>query len=98
MAKAPLKYQLINPLKIKSDQEDLDFSTAHRIAEEKAKALCPAPQLVCWYDATTGQSHPDVNCTSAGKPGWLDYAEACRCDMTVDINDEQYIFIYLTQP
>jgi hypothetical protein len=97
MAKAPLKYQLINPLKIKSDQKDLDFSTAQQIAQDKARTLCPDPTLICWYDGTTGQSHPPVEGSSAGKPGWLDYAEACNCDMTVDINDEQFIFIYLTQ-
>ena len=98
MAKAPLKYQLINPLKIKSDQKDLDFSAAQQMAEDKARALCPDPTLICWYDSTTGQSHPPVECSSGGKPGWLDYAEARNCDMTVDINDEQFIFIYLTQP
>ncbi|WP_157067451.1 AF1514 family protein [Desulfosarcina cetonica] len=50
-----------------------------------------------WYDATTGDHYPDMECTAAGKPGWLDYAEARNCDMTVDINDEQFIFIYLSQ-
>lgn len=98
MAKAPLKYRLINPLKIKTEPADLDFPTARRIAEDKARALCPAPTLICWYDSTTGRCHPEVQCASTGKPGWLDYAEACKCDMTVDINDEQYIFVYLTNP
>ena len=98
MAKAPLKYQLINPLKIKSEQSDLDFTAARSMADEKVKALCPDPKLVSWYDATTGESHPKAECAGSGKPGWLNYAESCRCDTTVDINDEQYVFIYLTQP
>ncbi|BBO93011.1 AF1514 family protein [Desulfosarcina ovata] len=98
MAKAPLKYQLINPLKIRTDPSDLDFPQAQTLAEEKAKSLCPASRLVCWYDATTGESHPKLECSATGKPGWLNYAESCNCDMTVDINDEQFIFIYLSQP
>lgn len=98
MPKAPLKYQLINPLKIKTDHSDLDFMDAQSMADEKVKSLCPDPMLVSWYNATTGESHPNVECTSAGKPGWLNYAESRNCDMTVDINDEQFVFIYLTQP
>ncbi len=98
MAKAPLKYHLINPLKIRSDQSDLDFISAQCMADEKVKSLCPDPRLVSWYDATTGESYPKVECGPTGKPGWLNHAESHNCDMTVDINDEQYVFVYLTQP
>lgn len=98
MAKAPLKYYLINPVKIKTDEQDLDFVTAQSMADAKVKSLCPDPTLVSWYDATTGECHPNTKACSAGKPGWLYYAESCNCDVTVDINDEQYVFIYLTQP
>ena len=98
MAKAPLKYQLINPLKIKSEEPDLDFPEAQSLADKKAKSLCPDPTLVSWYDATTGEYHPKEEAAHAGKPGWLNYVESRNCDMTVDINDEQYVFVYLTQP
>ncbi len=97
MAKAPLKYHLINPVKIKTDQPSLDFDSAHSLAEEKVKSLCPAPTLISWYDANTGQCHPQSKASTAGKPGWLDYAQSRNCDVTVDINDEQYVFVYLTQ-
>ena len=98
MAKAPLKYHLINPVKIKTHHKSLDFVTAQSMADEKVKSLCPDPTLISWYDATTGESHPDTKPCNAGKPGWLNHAESCNCDVTVDINDEQYVFIYLTQP
>lgn len=98
MAKALLKYQLINPLKIRTGHPDLDFLTAQSIADEKVKSLCPDPMLVSWYNAITGESHPKVECGNTRKPGWLNYAESRNCDMTIDINDEQFIFIYLTQP
>jgi hypothetical protein len=97
MAKAPLKYQLINPVKIKTNRSDLDFTAAQSMADEKVKSLCPDPVLVSWYDATTGESYPSA-CGRTRKPGWLDYAESRNCDITVDINDEQFIFIYLTAP
>lgn len=98
MPKAPLKYRLINPLKIKTDQPGLDFMAAQSMANDKVKSLCPDPTLISWYNATTGDSYPKVECGCAGKPGWLNYAESRNCDMTVDINDEQFVFIYLTQP
>lgn len=94
MAKSPLKYQLTNPLKIKAEPGALDFDTAQTIADKKVKSLCPNPQLVSWYDATTGKSHPAVESSYSGKPGWLLYAESCHGDVTVDINDEQYVFVY----
>ena len=97
MAKAPLKYLLINPVKIKTDHPELDFPTAQSLADEKAKSLCMAPMLVSWYNSTTGESYPDIEGSVAGKPGWLNYAESRHCDMTVDINDEQFVFIYMTQ-
>jgi hypothetical protein len=98
MTKAPLKYHLINPVKIKTEKQGLDFVTALSIADEKVKSLCPDPTLISWYNAKTGECHPNKKACRAGKPGWLNYAESCNCDMTVDINDEQYVFIYLTQP
>ena len=98
MAKSPLKYRLINPVKIRTNQSDLDFVAAQSMADEKVKSLCSDPVLVSWYDATTGRSYPKSECGSTAKPGWLDYAQSRNCDMTVDINDEQFVFIYLTQP
>ena len=98
MVKAPLKYRLINPVKIRTGQSDLDFMDARSMADEKVRSLCPDPVLVSWYNSTTGESYPDVKSGSAAKPGWLNYAESRNCDMTVDINDEQFVFIYLTQP
>jgi hypothetical protein len=89
---------LINPVKIKTDQSDLDFIAAQSMADEKVKSLCPDPMLVSWYNATTGESYPNVDCGCAGNPGWLNHAKSRNCDMTVDINDEQFVFIYRTQP
>ena len=72
MVKAPLKYHLINPLKIRTDEPDLDFFAARSMAEEKVKSLCPNPPvLVSWYNATTGEYYPQAECSCAGKPGWL---------------------------
>ena len=98
MAKAPLKYHLINPVKIKAEQQGLDFDMAHYMANEKVKSLCPDPTLISWYNATTGESYPEIKAGTSGKPGWLDYAQSRNCDVTVDINDEQFVFVYLTQP
>lgn len=98
MVKKPLKYQLINPVKIKADPSGLDFMAARDIADEKVNSLSSDSILISWYNATTGESHPDGKNRCAGKPGWLSHAELSKCDMTVDINDEQFVFIYRTKP
>lgn len=70
MAKAPLKYHLINPVKIKTHHKSLDFVTAQSMADEKVKSLCPDPTLISWYNATTGESHPIKNhATQANRVG-----------------------------
>jgi hypothetical protein len=99
MGKKSLKYQLINPVKIKRDPSGLDFSAAQYIADEKVKSLGSDCTLVSWYNAITGESYPaDEKKGSSGKPGWLTHAELCNCDTTVDINNEQFVFIYRTMP
>ena len=50
--------------------------------------------LLSWYDAGTGRFSPDVECCSEEKPGWVVYAESRGAGITVDINDEQFVFIY----
>jgi hypothetical protein len=92
--KASIKAFLTNPILLKSDIESLDFETAKQIADQKAKELCADPMLLAWYEGKTGNFVPKTECGVGDKPAWIIYAESRGGDITIDINDEEYIFIY----
>lgn len=52
--------------------------------------------LLAWYDRKRGRFSPNVVCCSERKPGWVVYAESRGGNITIDINDESYVFIYTT--
>lgn len=90
----PVKKFLKNPIQIKSDKEQLDFETAKEIADQKAGELCPDPMLLAWYQGKTGEYTPKTECGVGDTPAWIIYAESRGGDITIDINNEEYIFIY----
>jgi hypothetical protein len=85
---------LTNPVLI-HEVRPLDFGQAREIADQKARELVADPMLLAWYEAKSGKFSPPVECCSETKPGWLVYAESRGGTITIDINNEEYIFIYL---
>jgi len=85
---------LINPVLVQNERS-LDFGQAREIADQRARELCEEPMLLAWYEAKSGKFSPPVECCSETKPGWIVYAESRGATLTIDINDEEYIFIYL---
>jgi hypothetical protein len=94
----PVKNFLTNPVRLKSDKKPLEFKTAKLIATQKAKELCTDPMLLAWYQGKTGEYVPKTECSVGDKPAWIIYAESRGGDITIDINDEEYIFIYKSNP
>jgi hypothetical protein len=84
---------LTNPVLIHQGRP-LDFGQAREIAGQKARELSADPMLLAWYEAKSGKFSPPVECCSETKPGWIVYAESRGATITIDINDEEYIFIY----
>ena len=84
---------LSDPVLIRTD-EALDYYKAREIADQKAKELSGEPMLLAWYEARSGKFSPPVECCSELKPGWIVYAESRGGNITIDINNEEYIFIY----
>jgi len=82
-------------IKIRIDDQDLDFVKAKEIAKQQAKELCDEPMLLSWYQGSTGESYPNLECGRGDMPAWILYAASRGANMTVDINNGQYIFIYL---
>jgi hypothetical protein len=90
----PTRDVLTNPVPIYRFQP-LDFGQARDIADQEALKLSANPMLLAWYDAKSGKFSPPVECCSEIKPGWIVYAESRGGNITIDINDEEFIFIYL---
>jgi hypothetical protein len=88
------KEMLPNPVELKIDKQDLDFTIARLLSDEKANELIENPMLMGWYDRTTGRFSPNVTCCSEHKPGWVVYAESRGGNLSVTVNDEQFVFIY----
>ncbi len=84
---------LTHPVVVISDKH-LNFSEARVLADSKARELSSDPMLLAWFDKGTGRFSPDVICCGEDKPTWLIYAESRGADIEVDINNEDYVFVY----
>jgi hypothetical protein len=97
-------------IKLKIDNPKLDFVEAKDLAKQKAKETStdPAlgfaeanetvadPMLLSWYQGKTGESYPNMECGPGDKPAWIVFAESRGGDLTIDVNEGQYIFIFLS--
>jgi hypothetical protein len=81
---------------LRIDDPNLDFVGAKDAAKKTAKELCPDPMLLSWYQGKTGEGYPNYECGSRDEPAWMLYAASRGGDLTIDINDGEYIFIYLS--
>ena len=85
-----------NHINIQIDEKDLDFVKAKDIAKEKAKELSADLMLLSWYSGKTGEFYPKLECGTWDKPVWIVFAESRGADIAVNINDGEYIFLYLS--
>ena len=83
-------------VKVNLDEPNLDFESAKDSAKDKAKEICEDPMLLSWYNGKTGESYPNLECGPGDKPAWITYAESRGGDLSTDINEGQYVFIYLS--
>jgi hypothetical protein len=85
---------LKNPIRIQVDDESLDFARAKQLADKEAKKVTADPMLLAWYNAKTGDFSPPVTCCGEDKPTWLIYAESRGGTICIDINEEEFVFVY----
>ena len=85
-----------NRINIQVDEKALDFVKAKDIAKAKARELATDPMLLSWYNGNTGEYYPTYECGTWDKPVWIIFAESRGADIAIDINDGQYIFLYLS--
>lgn len=92
--KTVTKEMLPNAIDVSSMEVELDYDRAREIADGKAREKTEAPMLMAWFEKKTGAFSPQVECCSEEKPGWLVYAESRGGDIIVDINSQEYVFVY----
>jgi len=85
-----------NHIKIRVDQKDLGFTQAKDISKAKAKELSKDPMLLSWYNGKNGEYFPRLECGTRDKPVWIVFAESRGADIAININDGEYIFLYLS--
>lgn len=89
------KEMLNGPMEVRVDEKCLNFRTAKSIADRKAASVGSDPMLVSWFDRKAGRFSPDIICCDTEKPSWLVYAQSRGASISVDINDEDYVFVYV---
>ncbi len=83
-------------IKLTIDEPDLDFNTARDRAKVEALAVNRNAMQLAWYNGQTGQGFPDYDCGSGDRPPWQVFADSRGGNLTIDVNDGTFIFIYLT--
>jgi len=79
--------------------EDLDFTKAQRIAKDQARAYYSDSMLLSWFDKKSGRYSPhEAECCIEGKPSWVEYGKSRGGNLTIDINDEDFVFVFMGKP
>ena len=74
---------------------DLDFAAAKQAAKDRALEICSHPMILSWKNGNTGQTYPDYECGLNEEPFWIRYAKGRGANLTIDINDGEYLFMIL---
>ncbi len=74
---------------------DLDFEEASDLARTRAREINKDAMMLAWFNRRSGKGFPDYDCGAGDKPPWRVFAEARGANLTVDVNDGDYIFMYL---
>ena len=82
-------------IKLYTDEADLDLSTARKMAKKKARDLDSSAMLLSYHSEKTGDFWPKIDCGGGDKPPWIVFAEARGYNLTVDIDDGDFLFFYL---
>jgi hypothetical protein len=97
MAQCPVtltREMLKDPVDLTVAGPALDFPRARELADRRAREVCPEPMLLAWFDRQAGRYSPNIICCGEDKPTWLIYAESRGGDLVIDLNGEEYVFVY----
>lgn len=92
----PREDMLPNPVHLKLDGPGRGFERAKRAAKNLAKSYSGDAMLLSWFDRKAGRYSPhEVECCKDGEPpSWVEYARSRGGNLTIDINHEEYVFVF----
>jgi hypothetical protein len=94
----PQRDMLPTPVRLQIDG-DLDFTRAQNIAKDRAKTYYSDSMLLSWFDKKNSRYSPhEAECCIEGKPSWVEYARSRGGNLTIDINDGEFIFVFMGKP
>ena len=90
--RSPLSHETVS---LRVTDRELDFEEAANLARARAREINKDAMMLAWFNRRSGEGFPDHDCGAGDKPPWRVFAEARGANLTVDVNDGDYIFMYL---
>ncbi|MBA3011432.1 MAG: AF1514 family protein [Proteobacteria bacterium] len=82
-------------IKFDIPEAGFNFLKAKQLAKQTAFEKCDYPMILSWKNGKTGESYPNYECGINDRPFWIRYAEGRGANLTIDINQGDYIFMVL---
>ena len=82
-------------IKVRFEDRGLSFQQVAALAKAEAKKRCDDAMMLSWCDRKSGRYYPRFECGNSDKPAWIVFAEARGGNLTIDVNNGNYVFIYL---
>jgi hypothetical protein len=73
---------------------DLDFAKASDRARARAREINKDAMMLSWFNRRSKKGFPDYDCGAGDTPPRRVFAEARGANLTFDVNDGEYIFMY----
>jgi hypothetical protein len=78
------------------DDPELNLQQAKNLAKKIALKKCNNCMILSWKNGKTGEFYPTRECGTQKIPAWIYYAQVRDANLTININDGEYIFMILT--
>ena len=85
-----------NHIRLTVHNDDLDLVMAKDLAKKMAKELGADPMLLSYCCGKTGEFYPKTECGRTDRPPWIIFAESRGADIAININEGEYIFLYIS--
>jgi hypothetical protein len=85
-------------LRLTTDDPDLDFASAKRLADAAAEAELGENMCLSWYDRAQDREAPanasECHDETCPIPGYIEYAMSRGAQLMVDVGDGAYVYCY----
>lgn len=83
------------PVRLILEEPGLEFDRAREAARELARSYGTEAELLAWFDGKAGRYFPEAaECLEGTPPSWVQLAEAKGGNLTVDVNNGTYVFVF----